>query len=96
MDDLQVSLTEKDAEIVWLNMKLQDEKRSASRATLHRDFSRGTLNRDQSRSSILGFDSKLQETQIDNLSREKDKLEKRVKELELEKIKVRFRNEDFR
>lgn len=85
-----MSLTEKDAEIVWLNMKLQDEKRSTSRATLNRDYSRGTLHRDHSRNSFLGFDGKLQDAQIENLNKERDKLEKRVKEVELEKIKVIF------
>lgn len=88
VDELAVTLTEKEAEVVWLNMKLQDEKLSASRTTLNRDHSRGTLHRDNSRSSVIGFDNKLQETQIENLTKEKDKLDKRVKQLELEKIQI--------
>lgn len=83
-----MSLTEKDAEIIWLNMKLGDEKQLASRATLHRDVSRGTLNRDTSRTSFFGHDKTQQDGQIDTLTKEKEKLEKKVKELELSKIKV--------
>lgn len=94
IDDLQVSLTEKDAEIIWLNMKLGDEKRSASRATLQRDVSRGTLHRDQSRNSFIGYESSRLESQIETLTKDKEKLEKRIKELELSKIKLEKENED--
>lgn len=87
IDELQVSITEKDAEIIWLNMKLGDE-RSASRATLNRDLSKNTLHRDASRNSFMGLDHSKYESQIENLSKDKEKLEKRVKELELTKIKL--------
>lgn len=96
IDDLQVSLTEKDAEIIWLNMKLGDEKRSASRTTLQRDISTRTLHKDASRNSFMGYESSKYnlEQQIEALTKEKDKLEKRVKELELSKIKLEKENDD--
>lgn len=90
IDDLQVSLTEKDAEIIWLNMKLGDEKRSASRTTIQRDFSRGTLNKDNSRNSFndISNSRSIYESQIDLLTKDRESLVKKVKELELEKIKL--------
>lgn len=92
IDDLQMTLTEKDAEIIWLQMKLGDEKHHASRVTLHRDVSRPSLNQDASHGSLLentpnGY------SKYDDMKKDKDKLEKRVKELELAKIKLENEND---
>ena len=90
IDDLQVSLTEKDAEIIWLNMKLGDEKRSASRTTMQREMSRGTLQKDNSRNSFIELSNNrsIYESQIEMLTKDRESLVKKVKELELAKIKL--------
>lgn len=97
INKLSVSLNEKEAEIIELNMKLADEKRSAftlqrdlSRGNLQRDTSKSNLQRDQSRNSVLGYESSKHqlESQVEAMTKDRDKLEKRIRELELEKIKV--------
>ena len=69
-------------------MNLADQKRSNSRATLHRDLSKHTLNRDASRTSFLNMETRHGDSQVESLTKEKEKLEKKVKELEISKIKV--------
>ena len=86
-----MTLTEKDAEIIWLNMKLGDEKHQASRASLQRDASRPILYKDMSNSSLI--DNNKSDSKIDQLKRDRDRLEMRVKELELEKIKLESEND---
>jgi hypothetical protein len=71
-----------------LYIQLGDERRSNSRVSLNRDFSRKTLNRDGSRASFLNMDTRHTDSHAENLNKEKEKLEKRIKELELSKIKV--------
>lgn len=85
---MQVSLNEKDLEVIWLNMRLADEKQNTSRASMNRDLSRATLHRDPSRGSFYDYNTKNNDAKVENLKKDKDKLEKRIKELEIDKIRV--------
>jgi hypothetical protein len=74
--------------MIWLNMRLADEKQNTSRATMHREQSRATLNRDPSKGSFYDYSGKNSDAKVESLKKDKGKLEKRIKELEIDKIRV--------
>lgn len=87
---MQVSLNEKDLEVIWLNMRLADEKQNTSRVSMNRDISRATLHKDPSRGSFYDYNVKNNDAKVETLKKDKEKLEKRIKELEIDKIRVSF------
>lgn len=69
-------------------MRLADEKQNTSRASMNRDLSRATLHKDPSRGSFYDYNTKNNDVKVETLKKDKEKLEKRIKELEIDKIRV--------